>query len=136
MALEAQPRYRPGVRTTVRGRPVQGQGAGGKDGFISDAWIPTDPIRGELAEKWEWLQNPLRMKITLRKGVMFPEKPGVMKARELVADDVIFSFKRLSTSPKKIAGYFEHIEKVEATDKRTVVFAVKEFNAEWDYRFG
>ena len=34
---------------------------------------------------------------------MFPEKPGVMKSRELVADDVVFSFNRLSTSPKKTA---------------------------------
>ncbi len=31
---------------------------------------------------------------------MFPEKPGVMKARELVADDVVFSFKRLAGQPE------------------------------------
>src|SRR5205085_6045749 len=60
-------------------------------------WIPTEALRGELAEKWEWKQNPLQLIITLRKGVMFPEKAGVMKSRELVADDVIYAFKRLST---------------------------------------
>ena len=40
------------------------------------------------------------------------------------------------TSPKKIRAYFDHVDKVEAPDKHTVVFKFKEFNAEWDYRFG
>ncbi len=67
---------------------------------------------------------------------MFPEKPGVMAAREMVADDVVFAYNRLDKSPKKIAGYFDHLDKVEATDKHTVVFTFKNYNAEWDYRFG
>ena len=67
---------------------------------------------------------------------MFPDKPGVMAARELVADDVVFAYNRLDKSPKKIAGYFDHLDKVEATDKHTVVFTFKNYNAEWDYRFG
>ena len=37
-------------------------------------------MRGELAEKWELEENPLSVVFTLRKGIMFPEKPGVMKA--------------------------------------------------------
>ena len=109
---------------------------GGKHPFYADAWLPTDAIRGELAESWEWKKDPLRMEIKLRKGVMFPEKPGVMAAREFVADDVINTFNRLDKSPKKITGYFDHVEKVEAADKHTVVFTFKNYNAEWDYRFG
>jgi peptide/nickel transport system substrate-binding protein len=109
---------------------------GGKSTLVADAYIPTQLIRGELAEKWEWLDNPLRMKITLRKGVMFPEKAGVMKARELVADDVVFSFKRLSSSPKANKTYFDYVKDVTAPDKYTVVFEMSKFNAEWDYRFG
>ncbi len=109
---------------------------GGKHPFYADAWLPSDAIRGELAERWEWKENPLRVEVTLRKGIMFPEKPGVMKSRELVADDVIFSYNRLEKSPKKIATYFDHVEKVEARDKYTVVFTFREYNAEWDYRFG
>ena len=109
---------------------------GGKHPFYADAWLPSDAIRGELAESWEWKDNPLRIEIKLRKGIMFPEKPGVMASRELTADDVIFSYTRLSTSPKKIATYFDHVEKVYASDKHTVVFQFKEYNAEWDYRFG
>ena len=67
---------------------------------------------------------------------MFPDKPGVMKSRELVADDVVYSFYRLDKSPKRVPNYFDHIEKVEAPDKNTVVFTFKFYNAEWDYRFG
>lgn len=109
---------------------------GGKHPFYADAWLPSDAIRGELAESWEWKESPLRLEIKLRKGVMFSEKPGVMQAREMVADDVVFSFNRLDKSPKKIAGYFDHLDKVESVDKHTVLMTFKEYNAEWDYRFG
>ena len=109
---------------------------GGRHPFYADAWLPSDAIRGELAETWQWKDNPLRLEVNLRKGVMFPEKPGVMAARELTAQDVVFSFNRLDKSPKKISGYFDHVEKVEALDRHTVLFTMKEFNAEWDYRFG
>src|SRR6185436_16529298 len=108
---------------------------GGPYPFYADAWLPSDAVRGELAESWEWKENPLRVEIKLRKGVMFPEKPGVMASREFTAEDVLHSFNRLDKSPKKIAGYFDHVQKVHAPDPHTVVFEFKEFNAEWDYRF-
>lgn len=109
---------------------------GGKHPFYADAWLPSDAIRGELAESWEWKENPVRVEIKLRKGIMFPEKPGVMKSREFTAEDVVFSYNRLDKSPRKIRGYFDHVAKVEATDRHTVVFTFKDFFAEWDYRFG
>ena len=109
---------------------------GGKHDFVADSWLPSDAIRGELAETWKAMDNPFRVEIKLRKGVMFPDKPGVMKARELVADDVVYSFYRLDKSPKKVQGYYDHVDKVEATDKHTVLFTFKNYNAEWDYRFG
>ena len=109
---------------------------GGPHRFIADAWLPHDGMRGELAESWKMLDNPLRVEFQLRKGVMFPAKPGVMEARELTAEDVVYSFNRLNTSPKKIPGYFDHVAKVEATGKHTVVFTFKNYNSEWDYRFG
>jgi len=110
--------------------------AGGKHPFYADAYLPLDAIRGELAESWRWMENPLRLEVRLRKGVMFPEKKGVMAARELIADDVVFTYNTLNNSPKKIPTYFDHITKVEATDRHTVLFTFKEFFAEWDYRFG
>jgi len=110
--------------------------AGGKHPFIADAWLPSDAMRGELAESWEWKENPLRVEIKLRKGIMWPEKAGVMKSREFVADDVLFSYSRLDASPRKIKGYFDYIAKAHAPDKHTVVFEFKDYFAEWDYRFG
>ncbi|WP_315831569.1 ABC transporter substrate-binding protein [Bradyrhizobium prioriisuperbiae] len=109
---------------------------GGPYSFVPDAWLPTDAIRGELAESWQWKENPLRVEIKLRQGVMFPDKPGVMAARELVADDVVQSYERLNNSPKKVPTYFDHVEKAEAIDKHTVVFTFKTYSSEWDYRFG
>ena len=109
---------------------------GGKYTFSSDAWLPTDSLRGELAESWKMEQNPLRVTVQLRKGVMFPAKAGVMEARELTAEDVVFSYDRVNKSAKKIPGYFDHLDKVEAVGKYTVVFHMNKYNAEWDYRFG
>ena len=48
----------------------------------------------------------------------------------------MFSFNRLAKSPKAQAGYFSYVDKVEATDRHTVVFNFNSFHAEWDYRFG
>ena len=87
---------------------------GGRYDFTADAWIAPDALRGELAEKWEMKQNPLRVEVQLRKGVMFPAKAGVMESRELTADDVLFSYDRINKSPKKIPGYFDYIDRVEA----------------------
>ncbi|MBC7957765.1 MAG: ABC transporter substrate-binding protein [Cytophagales bacterium] len=108
---------------------------GGKHKFVADAWLPTDAIRGELAESWAW-KDPLTMEVKLRKGIMYPEKAGVMASREFVADDVVYSFNRLDKSAKKTAYYLDHISKAEVIDKHTVRFNFKEYNAEWDYRFG
>ena len=107
---------------------------GGKHAFVADAYLSTEAQRGELAEKWELVDNPLSVVFTLRKGIMFPEKPGVMQSRELTAEDVAFSFNRLRSSPKNIATYYDFVGPVVAKDKYTVVFNLKQYNAEWDYR--
>ncbi len=108
---------------------------GGQYRFIAEAYLPEDSLRGELAESWEW-ETPLRLAITLRSGVMFPAKAGVMAARELDAHDVVFSYDRRDQSAKRIPTYFDHIDRVFARDERTVVFEFNRYNAEWAYRFG
>jgi peptide/nickel transport system substrate-binding protein len=109
---------------------------GGKHAFVTDGWLPPDGVKGELAESWKLLENPWRLEVQLRKGIMFPAKPGVMDARELTADDVVYSFERVNKSPKKIPTYFDHISEVKATGKHSVVINFNTFNAEWDYRWG
>jgi peptide/nickel transport system substrate-binding protein len=109
---------------------------GGKHAFNADAWIPSDAIKGELAESWEVQKDPLAVVIKLKKGIMFPAKPGVMEARELTADDVVFSFNYRQTSPKRPPAINRDITKVEARDRYTVVYYMKEFVADWPFWIG
>jgi peptide/nickel transport system substrate-binding protein len=113
----------------------QSKGRGGKYDFTSFAFLPSDAIRGELAEAWEW-EAPMRLVVKLRKGVMFPEKPGVMAAREFVADDVIYAQDRMAKSPKRTSDLYDFIDKTTARDKHTLVYDLKEFVADWDLRLG
>ena len=109
---------------------------GGPYLFKSDSYIPSDTIKGDLVETWKWLENPLRLEMQLRKGVMFPEKPGVMASRELTSADVTYSYDRLFTSPKRIRDFVDYVDKVEATGKYTVVMHLKNYHEDWVYRLG
>lgn len=108
---------------------------GGSQHYTLDAYIPPDVMRGELAESWEW-EDPLTLAVRLRRGVMYPERPGFMKARELDAEDVVYTYEYVSSSPKRINTYFQHVDRVEARDSHTVVFHFNTYNTEWAYRFG
>ena len=108
---------------------------GGSYAFIADAYLPEDSMRGELAESWHW-EDPLTLVIKLREGILFAERPGMMEAREFDAEDVVYSFRIVNESPKKIASYFDHIKDVVARDRHTVEFNFKHYNAEWPYRYG
>jgi peptide/nickel transport system substrate-binding protein len=114
----------------------KGQRAGGKHAFTADAWIPTDAIKGELAESWEVQKEPLAAIFKLKKGIMFPAKSGVMEARELTADDVVFSWYYRHNSPRRQAGLNEEFTKVVALDRYTVAFYMKQYMADWPYRLG
>ena len=89
--------------------------------FQDGGWIPPEVLRGQLLQSWEVKKNPLQLIFHLRKGVMWQEKPGVMKARELVADDVVYSINRLKNSPKAIPLYMDFVGKMETPDKYTLV---------------
>ncbi len=108
---------------------------GGAYPFIADAYLPTESIRGELAESWSW-EGDLTLVINLRRNALFTDRPGVMKARLLEAEDVVFSYNLIDQSPKRIPTYFDHIKNVYARDQHTVVFEFSQYNAEWMYRFG
>ena len=93
---------------------------GGKHSFYAAAYLALDAIRGELAESWNWKENPLRLEVKLRKGVMFPEKKGVMAARELVADDVVFSFARMKGDGSNMKATNSDVKEVRKIDDHTV----------------
>jgi len=102
--------------------------------FQTATYIPANFLRGELAESWEVKKNPLRVVFHLRKGVFWQEKPGVMKSREFVADDVAYSMNRVKNSSKAPPIYMDFIDRWEALDKHTVVMHMNEWAADWDVR--
>lgn len=113
-------------KAVSRGGPFKG---------VSSFFLPPELMRGELAESWEWT-DPSHLVIKLRKGIMFPEKPGIMAARELTAEDVVFNYNRVSSSPKLPKNYYGFVKSATALDKHTVVFEVNSYSAEWALRLG
>ena len=75
-------------------------------------------IAGQLAERWEFTKEG--MIFHLRRGIQFQGKPGVMKSREMTADDVVFSLRRAIDSPKRTFKYGWY-KSIEVVDKYTVL---------------
>src|SRR5512145_1308470 len=85
----------------------------------------TFPIEGDLAESWTQ-PNETTYVFKLRKGVRWHNKPPV-NGRELTADDVVFSVNHFLTVKGNANAYMlKAVDKVEATDKYTVKFTLKE----------
>jgi len=88
----------------------------------------TYPIESDLAESW-MQQNDTTYIFRLKKGVRWHPKPPV-NGRELTAADVKYTydrFLRVTGNPNK--PVLEYVDKVEAPDKYTVKFTLKEPNA-------
>src|SRR5467141_3211205 len=85
----------------------------------------TFPIEGDLAESWTQ-PNDTTYIFKLRKGVRWHAKPPV-SGRELTADDVVFSVNHFLTVKGNANAYMlRSVDKVEAVDKDTVKFMLKE----------
>ena len=82
-------------------------------------------IEGDLAESWPQPSDTTYV-FRLRRGVRFHPKPPV-NGRELTAEDVRFSVERLLTTPgAPNAVMLRPVDKVEAVDRYTVKFTLKE----------
>ena len=66
----------------------------------------TQPVEGDLAESWTQTGDTTYL-FKLRKGVRWHNKPPV-NGRELVADDVRYTFERFS-SDRMVAEYFSRL---------------------------
>ena len=84
----------------------------------------TQPVEADLAESWE-RQGDTAYVFKLKKGVRFHPKPPV-NGRELTAEDVKFTYERFLASTNPNRGTLEAIDKIEAVDKYTVKFTLKE----------
>ena len=82
-------------------------------------------LEGDLAESWTQT-NETTYVFKLRRGVRFHPKPPV-NGRELTADDVVYSINRFVTVKGNPSAYMlRALDKVEATDRHTVKFTLKE----------
>src|SRR5690606_18731380 len=77
------------LESLLRGDLQYGPRGKNENSFVEQAYIPYNQLEGSLAESWEVKEDPMRVIFHLRKGVQWQEVPGVMKKRELVANDVI-----------------------------------------------
>src|SRR5688572_16857688 len=85
----------------------------------------TFPLEGDLAESWTQ-PNDTTYVFKLRRGVRWQNKPPV-NGRELTADDVVYSVNRFMTTKGNANAFMlGSLDKVEATDKYTVRFTLKE----------
>jgi peptide/nickel transport system substrate-binding protein len=88
----------------------------------------TYPVEPDLAESWTQ-SNDTTYIFKLKKGVRWHNKPPV-NGRELTADDIKYTYERFLTitgNPNK--PVLEYVDKIEAVDKYTVKFTLKEPNA-------
>ena len=85
----------------------------------------TFPLEGDLAESWSQTDETTYV-FKLRRGVRFHPKPPV-NGRELTAEDVVYSVERFRTVTGNPQAYMlGAVDKVEALDRYTVKFTVKE----------
>jgi peptide/nickel transport system substrate-binding protein len=82
-------------------------------------------VEPDLAERWEELDDTTYI-FHLRKGSKWHNKPP-LNGRELVADDVKFTYDRFRTEPGNPNRYMlDPVERIEVIDRYTVKFLLKE----------
>ena len=85
----------------------------------------TFPIEGDLAESWSQPSETTYV-FKLRKGVRWQAKPPV-NGRELTADDVVYSVDLFRSVKGNANAYMlRSLDRVEAVDRHTVRFTLKE----------
>jgi len=99
-------------------------------------YIPEQYTTGCLVESWEFT-DPLNILFHVRKGIYFPDKPGVMASREMTAEDIVFArnrFKFDSGFPEP--GPEDWFNSLEVVDKYTFNAKLNFFCAYWVSKLG
>src|SRR5262245_53520427 len=82
-------------------------------------------VEPDEAERWEKVHDTTDV-VDLRKGVKWHNTPP-LNGRELVADDVKFTYDRFLTEPGNPNRYIlEPVDRIEVVDRYTVKFLLKE----------
>lgn len=97
-------------------------------GFEADAntvFVHAAPI---LAESWKSSSDLKTYTFTLKKGIKWHNAAPV-NGRELVADDIVFSFKRYTETDSNKYAKWRAVDTITAPDKYTVVITLKDPDA-------
>ena len=84
---------------------------------------PSLLLECELCESWEMV-DPFTYRFQLRKGIRWQDIPPV-SGRELVADDVVYSYERLRTPGWPNAPLLQNMDTVEAEGRYTLKITLK-----------
>src|SRR6266581_3901879 len=108
--------------------PSMGEGTAEREApaFMPGRTSPgTFTVEPHLAERWD-TPNETTYLFHLRQGVKWHHKPP-LNGRELVAEDVKFTFDRFLTVPgNALRSMLEPVERIEVVDRYTVKFVLKE----------
>ena len=108
-----------------------------KEYDFRDSYVPLFANTGNLAESWK-TPDPLTYIFHIRQGVHYALNPDseasrLLNGRELTADDVVYTYQRNNslgdfTERIEVPGAAHNLpwESIEASDKWTVVFKLKE----------
>src|SRR5204862_7448715 len=89
--------------------------------------MPNFEVEGDLAESWTQPDDTTYV-FKLRPGVKFHNIAPV-NGRELVADDIVFSYQRV-LDQKTFAAVLRGVTKMEATDRSTLKLTLDKPNAD------
>ena len=100
---------------------------------------PLTMLKGRLAESWS-LPDANTIIYKIRQGIMWGEVPGVMKSRELTAQDVVSSLLRNMNEEIARNGfgarYYKVMESMTAKDRYTIEIKLENFIADWWLFYG
>lgn len=89
------------------------------------------PIQPELATDFKWVDD-VTLDVSIRQGVRLPQKPP-LNGREVTADDVVFTFKRLffNVNAAPLASLAVNTAEVTKVGRSTVRFKLKSPDSEY-----
>jgi len=114
---------------------IDGAGPRGRNEFhfgFEDA-VPVGVAIPHLVESWDLTDDAIIFYV--REGIHFQDKPPV-NGRELDAEDVALSLRRIWEVPRFKTGYWSFVNSIEATDKYTVEIKTNSFNCQWKWMLG
>ena len=138
LELEAQPRHRPVLRAAVRRRPRPRARARRQASPSSPTpgCRPT-PSAASWPRSWEWKREPAARRDQAAQGRDVPREARRHEEARAHRRGRRLHLQPPDNEPQEASRATSTTStSVEAPDKHTVVFDMKQFNAEWDYRFG